>query len=421
VKPGQHGGRKRVIPEFIASQGRELPLILLLVALLGFRLRVTPRVSLLVRAAPEKIFALLDFSEGEEQRWQRTRVTTRLVDAATRTFRLHFATPLATGAVQSTTADFRVIEHEVPRFLEIVRADLAGKPEINQLLRMRYEFAAEGDATRLTLTYWWGPRALLAQLLARADLWGSAYRIKGLAETGTPDFGADARISAMVAATTGIVTLAAFAFAFGSALAVLLVVALFTHEFGHLLAYRIIGQPWGRMVFLPFIGAVAVPRIGFTSQAQLVFSALMGPGFSVIAAVLAALAASAIDPAPELVVAFGIVTVALNLFNLLPVEPLDGGVALRCIMECVAGRFARPGIIAVALLTMAAGWHFEQLLLLVFGALAALVNLGQRTQAAGLKPLSRLEVVISAFVFMAIVGAYATLLRVFFANLPILT
>ena len=409
-----------MIPEFIASQGRELPLILLLVALLGFRLRVTPRVSLLVKATPEKIFPLLDFSEGEEQRWQRTRVTTRLVDAASRTFRLHFATPLATGAVQSTTADFRVTEREEPRLLDIARADLAGRSEINQLLRMRYEFAAEGDATRLTLTYWWGPRALLAQLLARADLWGSAYRIKGLAETGTPDFGADARISAVMAAVTGVVTLAAFAYAFGSALAVLLVIALFIHEFGHLLAYRVIGQPWGRLVFLPFIGAVAVPRIGFTSQAQLVFSALMGPGFSVIAALLAAILATVLGPSSELAVAFGIVTVALNLFNLLPVEPLDGGVALRCIMERVAGRLARLGIIAVAILTMLAGWHFEQLLLLVFGALAVLVNLHQRPQAAGLKPLSRFEVVISAFAFMAIIGAYATLLRVFFASLPML-
>jgi Zn-dependent protease len=331
-----------VIPEFIASQGRELPLILLLVALLGFRLRVTPRVSLLVKATPEKIFTLLDFNEGEEQRWQRTKVTTRLVDAASRTFRLHFATPLATGAVQSTTADFRLAERQPPHLLDIVRADLAGKSEINQLLRMRYEFAAKGNATRLTLSYWWGPRALLAQLLARADLWGSAYRIKGLAETGTPDFGADARISAIMAAVTGIMTLAAFAYAFGSALAFLLVVALFIQEFGHLLAYRIIGQPWGRMVFLPFIGAVAVPRIGFTSQAQLVFSALMGPGFSVIAALLAALLATAFDPPLELAVAFGLVVVALNLFNLLPLEPLDGGVALRCIMERVAGGLPGP-------------------------------------------------------------------------------
>ena len=407
-----------MIPEFIASQGRELPLILLLVALLGFRLRVTPRVSLLVKATPEKIFTLLDFNEGEEQRWQRTKVTTRLVDAASRTFRLHFATPLATGAVQSTTADFRLAERQPPHLLDIVRADLAGKSEINQLLRMRYEFAAKGNATRLTLSYWWGPRALLAQLLARADLWGSAYRIKGLAETGTPDFGADARISAIMAAVTGIMTLAAFAYAFGSALAFLLVVALFIQEFGHLLAYRIIGQPWGRMVFLPFIGAVAVPRIGFTSQAQLVFSALMGPGFSVIAALLAALLATAFDPPLELAVAFGLVVVALNLFNLLPLEPLDGGVALRCIMERVAGRFARPGIIAVAVLTMMAGWHFEQLLLLVFGALAAFVNLGSRPQAARLVSLSRIEVVISAFAFMAIVGAHVTLLRLFFASLP---
>ena len=67
---------------------------------------------------------------------------------------------------------------------------------------------------------------------------------------------------------------------------------------------------------------------------------------------------------------------------------------------------------------MMAGWHFEQLLLLVFGALAAFVNLGSRPQAARLVSLSRIEVVISAFAFMAIVGAHVTLLRLFFASLP---
>ena len=38
------------------------------------------------------------------------------------------------------------------------------------------------------------------------------------------------------------------------------------------------------MIFLPFLGALAMPRLPYETQAQAVFSALMGPGFSLLLA-----------------------------------------------------------------------------------------------------------------------------------------
>ncbi len=84
-----------MIPDFIRDAGTELPFILLLLALLGFRSRVTPRASLFIAAPPEKVFPLVDFTEGQNQRWQRTRVTSTLIEPETRTYRLSFMTPLA--------------------------------------------------------------------------------------------------------------------------------------------------------------------------------------------------------------------------------------------------------------------------------------------------------------------------------------
>ncbi len=92
-----------------------------------------------------------------------------------------------------------------------------------------------------------------------------------------------------MALVTGVVSLYTFVIAFGWIIAPLLVVALLIHEYGHLLAYRLIGQPWGRLVFLPFLGAIAVPRMGFATQGQIVFAAMMGPAFSVIVPLLCAL------------------------------------------------------------------------------------------------------------------------------------
>jgi Zn-dependent protease len=402
-----------VIPDFIRNAGSELPFILLLIALLGFRSRVTPRARLFIAAPPERVFGLVDFTEGQNQRWQRTKVTSTLVDPANLTYRLDFVTPLAGGTIQSSQALFRVVKREAPLFLEIDRAGIDSKSTNNQLMKMTALLEPQSGGTRLTLTYYWGPRPLLAQLLARADLWGSIYRLKGVAETGTPDYRTDALITAGVALVTGVVSLATFVLAFGWIIAPLLVVALLIHEFGHLLAYRLIGQPWGRLVFLPFLGAIAVPRLAFTTQGQIVFSAMMGPAFSVAVPLLAAGWVSAGLPYPEIAVMMGIVACGLNLFNLLPVEPLDGGIVLRSVLAKIFGSFARFGLIAMGGLIIAGGFALQQVLLVIFGALALLMNLRPRTIDQGLEPMSRLQVSISAFGFMSVVAAYAVLLRHF--------
>jgi Zn-dependent protease len=384
-----------------------------LIALLGFRSRVTPRASVFIKAPPEKVFALVDFTEGPNQRWQRTRVISTLVDPETRTYRLNFVTPLATGAVQSSEALFRVAKRDAPHLLEIDRAGLEGQSTNNQLLKMTAKLVPEDGGTRLTFTYYWGPRPLLAQLLARADLWGSVFRLKGVAETGTPDYRTDALISAGVAIVTGIVSLYTFVLAFGWLIAPLLVAALLIHEFGHLFAYRLIGQPWGRLVFLPFLGAIAVPRMGFTTQGQIVFAAIMGPAISVAVPLAAALWVWAGGPYPDIAVMMGIVACGLNLFNLLPVEPLDGGIVLRSVLAKIMGNWARFGLIAMGALIIVAGFAIEQVLLVIFGALALIMNLRRRTIDHGLEPMSRLAVSISAFGFMSVIGAYAVLLRHF--------
>jgi Zn-dependent protease len=402
-----------VIPDFIRNAGHELPFILLLIALLGFRSRVTPRARLFIKAPPDKVFALVDFTEGENQRWQRTKVRSTLVDPASQTYRLDFVTPLAAGAVQSSQALFRVVARDAPRYLEIDRAGIEGQSTNNQLLKMTASLKPDADGTRLEMTYHWGPRPLLAQLLARADMWGSAFRLKGVAETGVPDYRTDGLISAGVAIVTGVVSLATFVIAFGWIIAPLLVLALLIHEFGHLLAYRLIGQPWGRLVFLPFLGAIAVPRMGFTTQGQIVFSAMMGPAFSVAVPLIAAFGVWIEAPRPDLLVMLGIVGCGLNLFNLLPVEPLDGGIVLRSVLAKIFGSWARFGLIAMGAGIILAGFAIEQVLLVIFGALALLMNIRPRTIDHGLQPMTRLQVSISAFSFMSVVAAYAVLLRHF--------
>lgn len=392
--------------ELVGAIDPSLPFLLILLALLGFRARVSPTASLLVRAPVDHVFDLIDLRDGDEQKWHRAVATVRLHDAATQCFRIRYAASLSTGGEQVFHADFRVVERQAPNRLVLERAGLQGRSQNNELLRIIADLAPEGEGTRLKIRYDWGPRALIAQLLARTDLYGGAYRLKGLAETGEPDLVTDNLISAGVSLVTGLVSLVAFGLWFGWMVAVLLVAALLVHEFGHLLAFRMIGQPWGRLVFLPFLGALAMPRLPYQRAAQNVFAALMGPGFSVLIPVLAAIAVyNGAATAPWLI-QLGLVAGALNLFNLLPVEPLDGGVAMRSIFGRMLGRYARFGLMGLGIAIGVGGFYFKEPMLIVFGGIAILANIRPRLMDHGLAPLSLAELGLSLAAFAAVTAGH---------------
>ncbi|MBL8790905.1 MAG: hypothetical protein JNM45_10420 [Rhizobiales bacterium] len=402
------------------SIGPEIPLTLVLLALLGLRHRVTPKVNLFIRAPIAQVFNIIDLTDGKINRWSSTVVTSTLVDAAHRIYRKTYTTTLTTGAQQTGEALFSIDERVEPRLLVLRREGLEGRSTANELLVQRYMLEEEDGGTRLSMTYEWGPRPLLAQMLARADLWGGIFRIKGLAETGTPDERPYMVISAGVALITGLISMGAFGLLLGWRAALMLVIALFVHEFGHLLAYRLMGQPWGRMIFLPFLGAVALPRLPFHSQGQSVFAALMGPGFSTLLALLCLIPAMLGDAPNPYVALFGLIVVGLNIFNLLPAEPLDGGVALRSVLGRIMGSAARFGLMFVGLLIGGIGMLMHQFVLVLFGGIAILANIRQRRIDVGLVPLSRLQIVITIFAYVSMTAAYMTLFKYFLAYASLL-
>ena len=393
--------------------GPELPFTLLLLAVLGLRARVTPRTSLFINVSPENLWNLIRIYDGKFEDWGGFTVRADLVDQATKTYRTTFSVIGGNGASRQTQVLFRVTGEEPQKHLEITRADLAGKSENNELLKLTYDLAPEGEGTRLKTTYHWGRRSLLAQLLARTDLWGGAFRMKAYAETGKPSGRAYKALSIGVGLLTGLISVAAFDIMFGLAFAILLVFALFVHEFGHLLAYRLMGQPWGRMLFLPFLGAIAMPRLPLESQAQSVFAALMGPGFSALLALACMLPLTLHHGHYPIIALLGLVTAGLNIFNMLPAEPLDGGIALRSVLSRIIGARANYGLMAVGGLICGLGLLMSQIVLLIFGGLAILANLKPRKIDHGLAPLSTLGLSISAFGYVAIVAAHVSFLRFF--------
>jgi len=351
---------------FLSEAAVSFLLLIGLLSFLGMRRPISVRASDFIAKPAADVFAIVDFAPGS-QAWHRGEAVVRLVDAARHLYRVRYTT-IAPGSVDHVAeADFAVVKHEPPYRMVADRDGLGGRTS-NQLLRIDATIADEPGGCRLTLQYDWGPRSLLAHVLARMDIRSSVNRIKSYAETGAVDHTHETRIAVIVAVLTGALSIALFGLWLGWISAALLVVVLGVHEFGHLLAFRMIGQPWGRMLFIPFLGALAVPRLPFRSEGEHVFAALMGPGFSILLLIAAiVLTIAGVPYAGHLV----FVTALINGLNLLPVLPLDGGHAIRAILQSIAPRHIRLGITLCAILIAAAGFFLRQPILLAVALIAA--------------------------------------------------
>lgn len=120
-----------------------------------------------------------------------------------------------------------------------------------------------------------------------------------------------------------IVSLGAYAVFFGWQFAVVLIYLLFVHESGHLVAARQKGIKTSPAVFIPFIGAVISMKQQPKDAATESYLAYGGPLAGLIS-FLPAIPLYAWTEAPIwlLMIYLG---AFLNLLNLLPVSPLDGG------------------------------------------------------------------------------------------------
>jgi Zn-dependent protease len=115
----------------------------------------------------------------------------------------------------------------------------------------------------------------------------------------------------------------AYALVFGWQFAVGFVLLIFVHEMGHVVVLRARGISAGLPVFLPFLGAVVSMKESPKSAYDEALSGIAGPISGTVGA-YAVLAAGGLYDS-ELLHALGYTGLLLNLFNLLPVLPLDGG------------------------------------------------------------------------------------------------
>jgi Zn-dependent protease len=123
-----------------------------------------------------------------------------------------------------------------------------------------------------------------------------------------------------------LVSIAAYTVLFGLPFAVGFVALLFVHEMGHYIQLRREGVRPGRMIFIPLLGAVVSARsFGGTALAEARVG-LAGPVLGSVGALGVAIVAALTES--DMLQALAFTGFFLNLFNLLPVVPLDGGRAM---------------------------------------------------------------------------------------------
>jgi Zn-dependent protease len=150
--------------------------------------------------------------------------------------------------------------------------------------------------------------------------------------------------------TTGasmLVSVAAYAWLWGLPFAIGFVLLIFVHELGHVLELRRQGIPASAPLFIPFLGAVIGMKQLPDDAWKEARVALAGPILGSVGAAACWVAAEVTGS--EVLMGLAFVGFLLNLFNLIPIVPLDGGRAAGALHPAIwfLGLLLMVGLVVV--------------------------------------------------------------------------
>jgi putative peptide zinc metalloprotease protein len=205
------------------------------------------------------------------------------------------------------------------------------------------------------------------------------------------------------------ISLSGYAVLFSLPFALALVATLVFHEWGHVRAMKHFGIPTKGMYLIPFFGGLAVgeaPR----SRWQEVYISMMGPVYGLVMSVgcyLLYLATS--SPFIGLLAS---VSALINVTNLLPVHPLDGGRVVKALVFSSGSRVALAIFIASAVAAFAASAMLGLALLCFFtviGTLDLLTGWGEIGRES--KPrLDRYGIIFCAAWYVGTIGLFIAII-----------
>lgn len=205
-----------------------------------------------------------------------------------------------------------------------------------------------------------------------------------------------------------------FSFEFALAITATLVF----HEYGHLRAMRRFDIPTKGMYLIPFVGGIAVGEQAKT-HLQDVYISLMGPVFGLAMSIAFYLLFFLTEN--HFVGLVASISALVNVFNLLPIHPLDGGRVVKALVFSGKSRIAFGIFFASSAVCFALALQFGLTLLCFFIVIGALDLLSEwRGIAFDTKPgLDRYGIVFSlAWYLLTVVIFIAVIFAIAATGLP---
>lgn len=207
-------------------------------------------------------------------------------------------------------------------------------------------------------------------------------------------------------------SVAGYAWLFSIEFALMLIACLVVHEYGHVRAMKYFGIKTKGIYLIPFVGGLAVSDEKITTRWQDVVISLMGPAFGLITSVLGVVLYYATEM--EIFAGVAVLSALLNLFNLLPILPLDGGHVLKSISFSMRSWVGLLACLGGVLLGLYISWTFGLMLLVFFifiGSLEIIFEWRER-HISHLLPLDRYGQVVSAVMYVLVaVGHIAVMMH----------
>ncbi len=205
-------------------------------------------------------------------------------------------------------------------------------------------------------------------------------------------------------------SVAAYSWLFSFQFALALIACLVFHEYGHIRAMKYFGMKTKGIYLIPFMGGLALSDEKINTRWQDVVISIMGPTFGLFMS-LAALVAYWITGN---IFFAGLATfnALLNLFNLLPILPLDGGHILKSISFSMNSTLGLIACIAGAAIGVFISYSLGLALLgflLLIGSVEIVFEWKLRHQSH-LLPLDRYGQLFSAVWYLLTVGALISII-----------
>ncbi|MDO6427360.1 site-2 protease family protein [Thalassotalea sp. 1_MG-2023] len=231
----------------------------------------------------------------------------------------------------------------------------------------------------------------------------------GLAALGLKVFKSAKVIKAALAGAS----VAGYAWLFSFEFAMMLIICLVIHEYGHVRAMQYFGIKTKGIYLIPFVGGLAVSDEKITTRWQDVVISLMGPAYGLITSILGVVLYYATDM--EIFAGVAVISALLNLFNLLPILPLDGGHVLKSISFSMRSWIGLLACLAGVTLGLWISYTFGLMLLVFFifiGSIEIIFEWRSRKQSH-LLPLDRYGQIFSAIMYVAVVAGHVAVMMHF--------